>query len=58
MKKRCAAGVTSRATARRRRAGARACSPDYRLRIASVVRDYGMNRRAEAPLDSRSAHST
>ena len=29
---------------------------DYRLRIASVVRDYGMNERAEAPKDSRSAH--
>lgn len=26
---------------------------DYRLRIASVVRDYGMNERAEAPNDSR-----
>jgi heme-degrading monooxygenase HmoA len=30
---------------------------DYRLRIASVVRDYGMTDRAEAPQDSRSAHS-
>ena len=29
---------------------------DYRLRIASVVRDYGMNERAEAPKDSRAAH--
>jgi heme-degrading monooxygenase HmoA len=28
----------------------------YRLRIASVIRDYGMNDRAEAPADSRSAH--
>ncbi len=28
----------------------------YRLRIASVVRDYGMTDRAEAPQDSRSAH--
>ena len=26
---------------------------DYRLRIASVVRDYGMNDRAQAPADSR-----
>lgn len=24
---------------------------DYRLRVAAVVRDYGMNDRAEAPLD-------
>jgi len=30
---------------------------DYRLRIASVVRDYGMTDRGEAPQDSRSAHS-
>jgi len=29
---------------------------DYRLRIASVVRDYGMNKRAEAPKDSRARH--
>lgn len=26
---------------------------DYRLRVAAVVRDYGMNARAEAPQDSR-----
>ena len=29
---------------------------DYRLRVASVVRDYGMNQRAEAPADSRTVH--
>jgi heme-degrading monooxygenase HmoA len=29
---------------------------DYRLRIASVVRDYGMNDRDQAPSDSRAAH--
>ena len=29
---------------------------DYRLRVASVIRDYGMNERAEAPRDSRKAH--
>ena len=29
---------------------------NYRLRVASVVRDYGMNERAEAPNDSRKAH--
>lgn len=29
---------------------------DYRLRVASVVRDYGMRGRAEAPEDSRVAH--
>lgn len=29
---------------------------DYRLRIAPVVRDYGMNERAQAPADSRIVH--
>jgi len=29
---------------------------DYRLRIAAVLRDYGMNDRAEAPEDSRAFH--
>jgi heme-degrading monooxygenase HmoA len=29
---------------------------DYRLRIASVIRDYGMNDRAQAPEDSRAVH--
>lgn len=29
---------------------------DYRLRIAQVVRDYGMQDRAEAPTDSRRTH--
>jgi heme-degrading monooxygenase HmoA len=29
---------------------------DYRLRIACVVRDYGMEERAEAPADSRTRH--
>jgi heme-degrading monooxygenase HmoA len=29
---------------------------DYRLRIASVVRDYGKTERAEAPADSRRLH--
>lgn len=31
---------------------------DYRLRIASVVRDYGMAERGEAPADSRSYHNS
>ena len=30
---------------------------NYRLRIAHVVRDYGMSERAEAPSDSRAAHA-
>jgi heme-degrading monooxygenase HmoA len=29
---------------------------DYRLRVASVVRDYGMRERGEAPQDSRERH--
>lgn len=29
---------------------------DYRLRVASVIRDYGMNARDEAPDDSRAHH--
>jgi heme-degrading monooxygenase HmoA len=29
---------------------------DYRLRIAGVMRDYGMNERAQAPKDSRAIH--
>lgn len=29
---------------------------DYRLRIAEVVRDYGLAERAEAPDDSRARH--
>jgi heme-degrading monooxygenase HmoA len=29
---------------------------DYRLRVASVVRDYGITDRAQAPADSRGVH--
>ncbi len=29
---------------------------DYRLRVASVIRDYGMHDRAQAPQDSRDHH--
>ena len=29
---------------------------DYRLRVAAVVRDYGMDDREQAPPDSRMAH--
>jgi heme-degrading monooxygenase HmoA len=29
---------------------------DYRLRVAQVLRDYGMTERDEAPKDSRAAH--
>ncbi|HEY2357959.1 MAG TPA: antibiotic biosynthesis monooxygenase [Phenylobacterium sp.] len=37
-------------------AGRQAIFADYRLRVASVVRDYGMTERAEAPADSRKAN--
>ena len=30
---------------------------DYRLRVAAVMRDYGMTERAQAPPDSRKRHS-
>ena len=30
---------------------------DYRLRVAAVLRDYGMMQRDEAPADSRAAHN-
>ena len=29
---------------------------NYRLRIAGVIRDYGMNEREQAPADSRATH--
>jgi heme-degrading monooxygenase HmoA len=29
---------------------------DYRLRVAAVMRDYGLHDRAEAPPDSRAVH--
>jgi heme-degrading monooxygenase HmoA len=29
---------------------------DYRLRVAGVIRDYGMNEREQAPQDSRAMH--
>lgn len=31
---------------------------DYRLRIAAVIRDYGLTDRAGAPADSRTAHDS
>lgn len=36
--------------------GRRGVFRDYRLRIAAVVRDYGMYDREQAPADSRAAH--
>jgi heme-degrading monooxygenase HmoA len=37
-------------------AGRNGIFADYRLRVASVLRDYGMTERAEAPADSRAAN--
>ena len=37
-------------------AGRQSIFADYRLRVASVIRDYGLNERAEAPADSQAAH--
>jgi heme-degrading monooxygenase HmoA len=31
---------------------------DYRLRVASVIRDYGMSKREQAPADSRVLHDS
>lgn len=30
---------------------------NYRLRVAAVVRDYGMSQRTEAPIDSKAIHN-
>lgn len=37
-------------------AGRRAIFADYRLRVAQVLRDYGMRDREQAPADSRRVH--
>jgi heme-degrading monooxygenase HmoA len=36
--------------------GRRSVFNDYRLRVAHVVRDYGMNDRVQAPADSKTIH--
>lgn len=38
------------------RAGRQQLFADYRLRVAQVLRDYGMQERAQAPADSRALH--
>ena len=38
------------------RAGREHIFSDHRLRVASVIRDYGMFERDEAPADSRAHH--
>jgi len=41
---------------RTQQAGRAGIFANYRLRVAAVVRDYGLNERTEAPLDSRVFH--
>ena len=36
--------------------GRKSVFADYRLRVASILRDYGMRDRAQAPADSREFH--
>lgn len=38
------------------KAGRQIIFADYRLRVATVIRDYGLNDRGEAPEDSRQVH--
>ena len=38
-------------------AGRKGIFADYRLRVAGVIRDYGLEARAQAPEDSRAAHA-
>jgi heme-degrading monooxygenase HmoA len=38
-------------------AGRKSIFKDYRLRVAEVLRDYGLEDRAQAPEDSRAAHA-
>lgn len=38
--------------------GRKSIFADYRLRVAAVIRSYGMNDRVEAPEDSRQIHKT
>ena len=40
------------------KAGRASIFADYRLRVAQVVRDYGMHSRVEAPDDSREVHDS
>ncbi len=39
-------------------AGRNGIFTDYRLRVAAIIRDYGMRERAQAPDDSRALHDT
>jgi heme-degrading monooxygenase HmoA len=41
---------------RTQQAGRNAIFADYRLRVAEVIRDYGLRERDQAPVDSRAVH--
>jgi heme-degrading monooxygenase HmoA len=41
---------------RAQEAGRHSIFADYRLRVAQVLRDYGMNEREQVPADSRAVH--
>ena len=56
MRLRSRRGATSSIIAPRRSAGREGVFRDYRLRIASVVRDYGITERAEAPANLRATN--
>jgi len=47
---------THRAHRAGQQAGRGGIFADYRLRVAAVVRDYGMSERGEVPEDSRALH--
>ena len=49
-------GATRKAHRRVQRKGREDVFENYRLRIAGVIRDYGMHDREEAPRDSRQEH--
>ena len=38
-------------------AGRKTVFNDYRIRVANVMRDYTLNKRDEAPVDSRAVHN-
>ena len=49
-------GAHSNNTVARRQWGEQAFFRDYRLRIAGVIRDYGMFNREQVPADSKEFH--
>jgi hypothetical protein len=56
-RRRSGTGAASARTGARRRWGREGMFAGYRLRVAGVIRDYGLHDRAEAPEDSLLAHA-